>query len=108
MGRRLLLTAGGETGLEGELRVTAIGLRALAGHCGALAGQLTSNTAPNSATASDQASMAAVGTCDGRIAVAGAALAAWTSATAGTQTTAASVYERADTGSASELDTMVI
>jgi two-component system chemotaxis sensor kinase CheA len=90
------------------VRVTADGLRALAGRCQTLAGRLTSNTAPTSAVASDQASAAAVGSCDRRIAAAGAALAAWTSATAGTLTTAASAYERQDSESAGELDTTVI
>jgi hypothetical protein len=94
--------------LDRHLQVTADGLRALAGRCEALASRLTSNTAPISAAASGQASVAAVATCDGRIAGAGVALAAWTSATAGTLTAAAGAYERADTSSAGELDITVI
>lgn len=91
-----------------ELRVTSDGLRALADRCETLAGKLTSTTAPASATAFNQASAAAVGTCDGRIAAAGAALAAWMSATAGTLTAAGSAYERQDTESAGNLDTQVV
>jgi hypothetical protein len=93
--------------LDRELRVTAEGLRALAGHCEALAGTLTSKT-PTSAVASDQASRAAVGTCDGRIAAAGAVLATWTQATAASVTAAAGAYERTDTDSAVDLDTTLI
>jgi hypothetical protein len=91
-----------------ELRVTSEGLRALADRCETLAGELTSTTPPASATTFNQASAAAVGTCDGRIAAAGAALAVWMSTTAGTLTTAASAYERQDTESAGELDTKLI
>ena len=91
-----------------DLRVTTEGLSALAGTCETLAGRLTGTTTPTGATASYQASAAAVGTCDGRIAAAGAALAAWTSATAGTLTAAASAYERQDSESAGELANTVI
>jgi hypothetical protein len=91
-----------------ELRVTAEGLRALAERSETLAGNLTSTTARASATNFNQATAAAVGTCDARIAAAGAALAAWMSATAGTLTTAANAYERQDTESAGELDTKVV
>ena len=91
-----------------ELRVTSEGLHALADRCETVAGKLTGTTAPMSATTFNQASAAAVGTCDGRIAAAGAVLAAWMSATAGTLTTAGSAYERQDTESAGELDTKVI
>jgi hypothetical protein len=94
--------------LDRDLRVTAEGLRALAGHCETLAGTLTSKTVPISAVASDQASRAAVDTCDGRIAAAGATLAAWTQATAASVTAAAGDYERADTDSAANLDTTLI
>jgi hypothetical protein len=93
--------------LDKELRVTAEGLRALAGQCETVASSLATNTAPTSA-ASGQASLAAANTCDGRIAAAGAALAAWTSATAATLTAAASSYEHADVESADELDTTVV
>ena len=91
-----------------DLRVTADGLRALAGSCETLAGRLTSTTAPTGATASDQATAAAVSTCDGRTVSAAAALAAYMSATAGTLTAAASAYERQDGESAGELATTVI
>jgi hypothetical protein len=94
--------------LDRDLRVAAEGLRALAGDTATAAARLASNTAPTSPVASDQASRAAVDTCDGRIAMAGAALATWTQATAASLTAAAGAYERTDNESADNLGTTVI
>jgi hypothetical protein len=88
------------------LRVSAEGLRELAGRCEALAGKLTSNAAPATAESpSGQTSALAVGACDARMAAAGAALAAWTRAAADTITAAAGAYENQDTERGAELDT---
>ena len=113
MGRRVWCDGpsaydGGETGLDGQLRVTAGGLRVLASHCEALPEQLTRSVASNVSMASGQASGAAVSTCDERIAAAVAALTEWSSAMASTLSASASAYERADAGSAAELGTTVL
>jgi Excreted virulence factor EspC, type VII ESX diderm len=92
-----------------RLRVSAEGLRELAGRCEALADNLTSGAAPaTTESPSGQASALAVGACDARMAAAGAALAVWTRAAAAKTTAAASAYENQDTELGAELDTKMV
>jgi hypothetical protein len=90
-----------------DLRVTTEGLSALAGTCDALAGTLRSTTAQAGNTTYPQASAIAVGTCDGRIAVAATALETWMTAAAATFSAVAIAYERGDSESAGGLAAMV-